>query len=96
MKDYKISYYIYECLLLINGLCRLSLMALTRVTPKDGRTRQSHIIYGYMCRHGNSVKNFIEGLRNEEVVTRLNAPATLVSLTICKLIPASFFMKLVY
>ena len=72
---------VHFILILLNS-DRLCVVALTRITPKDGRGHNSHIVYSYLYRHAKSVTDHIEKLRTEQVLTCDNTAATLVCVII--------------
>lgn len=57
---------------------RLTLEAMTRVLPKDGRGHQSHTIYSYLCRHGVTLAGHVDELLEDDNMKRRQTPLSIM------------------
>ena len=60
-------------------LCSDTLLALTRVMPRDGKGHYSDVVYNFMYNHGSAVALEVKRLEDWGAIERTRTPCVFVS-----------------
>lgn len=58
----------------------MTLVALTRLMPKDGRSHHPHTLLSYMHKHGETLEAEIRELKDKGKLNRDNSPCIMVTI----------------